>query len=233
MKQEIKIGNPEMLKIWTNYTETKKTNKQRAEMQAVKTAKPFLNLCLRNFKVRREYWEEFYSFLLIDFFRALDTYKPETNVKIFGWVWRLCSQSAWRFIRDKQKSIEKENNTFSLEDYQEEIDDVTPESIYIQNEKTEKIYNDVQKYLYSVLRNPIEIEVFLRMNGLCGYKLCKEPETIANEMNLSVKTVEQIITRNNNDSASFRKWMKENKYTTIDFEILNQYKKYANSKRKK
>lgn len=110
-----KIDNDKMMRICRNYTNTKQINKQRAEMNAVKEAKQFLNLCLKNFNVRAEYWEEFYSFLLIDFFRALDTYDKNTNVKLFGWVWRLCSQSAWRFIRDKQKEIEKQRNLTSIE----------------------------------------------------------------------------------------------------------------------
>lgn len=100
------IDNNTMMKIWRDYTQMKETNKQRAEMIAVRESKHFFDLCMRKFKVRAEYWDEFYSYLLLDYFRALDTYNGK--VKIFGWVWKLCAQSAWRFIRDKQKLIEKE-----------------------------------------------------------------------------------------------------------------------------
>lgn len=112
----MKVDNELMIKIWRKYIQMKETNKQRAEMYAVKEGKQFINLCLRKFKVRPEYWDEFYSYLLLDYFRALDSYTESKQVKIFGWVWRLCSQCAWRFIRDKQKLIEKEKMFVELID---------------------------------------------------------------------------------------------------------------------
>lgn len=231
---EIKIGNPEMYEIWKNYTQTKKTNKQRAEMEAVKAAKPFLNLCLRNFKVRKEYWPDFYSYLLLDFFRALDSYKDDIGVKPFGWVWRLCSQCAWRYIRDKQREIEKTSGTFSMNDYDEEIDDVTPEAIMIEGEHTEQMHNYVREYLKCIYRNPLEIELYMRMNGLCGYQRTTNIDDLSEQMNLSNKTIEQMITRNNNDNSKFRKWLKENrKDTGLDFDTMYDYRSYAISKRKK
>lgn len=230
---EIKIGNPEMYEIWNNYTQTKKTNKQRAEMEAVKAAKPFLQLCLRNFKVRKEYWDDFYSYLLLDFFRALDTYKDDIGVKPFGWVWRLCSQCAWRYIRDKQKSLEKENNTFLINEYEEDIDEVTPEDLFIYGEYTETMQNYAKEYLKCIYRNPIEVELYMRMNGLCGYKVCTDIDSLADEMRLSRKTIEQLITRNNNDNSKFRKWVKENRKDGITFDDMYEYRQYAISKRKK
>ena len=222
-----------MQKIWENYTETLTRNKQRAEMEAIKAAKPFLNLCLRQFHVRREYWEEFYSFLLMDFLRALDSYKPETGVKIFGWVWRLCSQSAWRYIRDKQKSLDKEKNVYALEDYQEETNELTPEAIYLQNEEFASIEGDVRRYLSAIYRNPIEIELYMRMNGLCGYMPTTNAKELAEQMNLSERTVEQLQTRNSNDGAAFRKWLRDNQIEKLNFDILADYRRYALTKRKK
>lgn len=233
-KFEIKIGNPEMLSIWKNYTTTKQKNKQRAEMIAVKEAKPFLNLCLRQFHVRREYWDDFYSFLLMDFFRALDTYDPSTNVKPFGWVWRLCSQSAWRYIRDKQKSLEKENNTFTINDYEEEVEESNPEEMYMKSEYEDQMCKYVKEYLSCIYRNPIEIELYMRMNGLCGYPQTTKVDKLAEDMQLSKKTIEQLITRNNNDNSKFKKWLRDNNKTeNLDFETMHEYKRYAISKRKK
>lgn len=229
--QYTKIDNETMMKIYTQYKKEIQSNKQRAEMNALKSATPFINLCMYNFHVRKQYLGEFYSLLLADFFRSLDTYDPTKGVKIFGWCWRLCSQTAWRFIRDKQKEIEKNGVFIDISEcFGVENGEMNGEETLIQKQTNDEFSDYLNDVLVNVICTPLEIELYSRQRGVNGYKQETNLDKIAEEMNLTRRTVEQMQTRNANNMAKFRKYLRDNKFADYDAKVCKQYKESKKSK---
>lgn len=111
-----------------------------------------------------------------------------------------------------------------------------PETSMINHEDEESISNDLSTVLVGVLRGPIEREVYMRKYGIMGYTP-QNIETMASELNLTSKTVEQIITRNNNSIGVFKRFLRDNGYNTKESmtnleEILEQYRKFIKKPQK-
>ena len=199
---------------------------------------PYLDMCKKSFKVRPEYWDEYHCNLLVNIWRAFVEFNPERGARFSTWVYRLASQSAWGFIRNKCKDMDisikqdelNESGCASLELGED------PETSIINHEDEESISNDLSAVLMGVLRGPIEREVYMRKYGIMGY-VPQDIETMASELNLTTKTVEQIITRNNNSIGVFKRFLRDNDYNTKESmsnleEILEQYRKFIKKPQK-
>ena len=129
-------------------------------------------------------------------------------------------------ISIKQDDIVECNNNI--------LDNETPEDIFISDEDDNTTKNNLEMIMMGALRGPIEQEVYKRKNGIMGF-VPQDNDTIAGELNLTIKTVEQIITRNNNSINGFKRFLRENEYDRVEYiknltEIITQYKKTIGKK---
>lgn len=171
---------------------------------------PYMDMCKRSFKVRAEYWDEYECRLEIGIWRAFEEFHPERGARFSTWVYRLAKQSAWGFIKSKCKENDETMKLDELNINGNYIADCpNPEDVYTTHEHEENINNKLSAVIAGVLRGPIEREVWIRKNGVLGYTP-QSIDTIAKELNLTTKTVEQIITRNNNCMSIFKKFLREN-----------------------
>ena len=197
---------------------------------------PYLDMCKKSFKVRPEYWDEYHCVLLVNIWRAFTEFKPERGARFSTWVYRLASQSAWGFIRNKCKDMDisikqdelNESGCASLELGED------PETSIINHEEEESISNDLSAVLMGVLRGPIERDVYKRKYGIMGF-VPQDNDTIASELNLTTKTVEQVITRNNNSISGFKRFLRENKLNNTESikNLANIITSYKNTLGKK
>lgn len=183
---------------------------------------PYLDMCKKSFKVRPEYWSEYHCNLLVNIWRAFTEFKPERGARFSTWVYRLASQSAWGFIRDKCKDIDRSINQTEIPQagIKEEINSV--EDDYINDEDLHSKEKELHFILNEVLRGPIERDVFIRKYGLFG----KGPLTtqeISTELSLTPRTVEQVITRNNNSISVFKRWLREQGCKKFDYSIVKKF----------
>ena len=114
------------------------------------------------------------------------------------------------------------------------LDNETPEDIFISDEDDNTTKNNLEMIMMGALRGPIEQEVYKRKNGIMGF-VPQDNNTIAGELNLTIKTVEQIVTRNNNSINGFKRFLRENEYDRVEYiknltEIITQYKKTIGKK---
>lgn len=98
-----------------------------------------------------------------------------------------------------------------------------PETSIINHEDEERIINDLSAVLMGVLRGPIEREVYMRKYGIMGY-VPQNIETMASELNLTPRTVEQVITRNNNSISIFKRWLREQGCKKFDPSVIKKFK---------
>lgn len=190
------------------------------------TITPYIEMCKKSFKVQPQYWDEYESYLITNIWRAFNEFKPNRGAKFSTWVYRLAVQSAWGFIKNKcaendrqmkQDTIEP-TDTFNIEsDYED------PENSYIIAEHQRNVEKNLYELLQTVLKGPIEYDVYIRKNGILG-SVVMSVEEIAEDLNLTVHTVEQMITRNNNSMNNFKRFLKENNYKTYNSSILKKYK---------
>ena len=183
---------------------------------------PYLDMCKKSFKVRPEYWDEYHCNLTVNIWRAFVEFKPERGARFSTWVYRLASQSAWGFIKNKCKDIDRTINQTEIPQtgLPEEINSV--EDDYIDDEDLHSKEKELQFILNEVLRGPIERDVFIRKYGLFG----KEPLTsqeISIELSLTPRTVEQVITRNNNSISIFKRWLREQGCKKFDYSIVKKF----------
>ena len=183
---------------------------------------PYLDMCKKSFKVRPEYWDEYHCVLQVNIWRAFKEFNPERGARFSTWVYRLASQSAWGFIKAKCKDIDRNINQTEIPQtgLPEEINSV--EDDYIYDEDLHSREKELQFILNEVLRGPIERDVFIRKYGLFG----KEPLTsqeISAELSLTPRTVEQVITRNNNSISIFKRWLREQGCKKFDYSIVKKF----------
>ena len=196
---------------------------------------PYLNMCKKSFKVRPEYWDEYHYNLLVNIWRAFVEFKPERGARFSTWVYRLASQSAWGFIRNKCKDMDISIKQDDIVECNNNIlDNETPEDIFISDEDDNTTKNNLEMIMMGVLRGPIERDVYKRKYGIMGF-VPQDNDTIASELNLTTKTVEQVITRNNNSISEFKRFLRENKLSNTESiknltEIITQYKKTIGKK---
>ena len=184
---------------------------------------PYLDMCKKSFKVRPEYWDEYHYNLLVNIWRAFVEFKPERGARFSTWVYRLASQSAWGFIRDKCKDIDHSINQIEIPPagLSEEINSV--EEDYIDDENIRSTEKELHFILNAVLRGPIEKDVFIRKYGLFG-KEPLTPQEISVELSLTPRTVEQVITRNNNSISNFKRWLREQGCKKFDSSVIKKFK---------
>ena len=184
---------------------------------------PYLDMCKKSFKVRPEYWDEYHCVLLVNIWRAFTEFKPERGARFSTWVYRLASQSAWGFIKDKCKDIDRTVNQIGvpLTGLSDEINSV--EDDYINDENIHCKEKELHFILNEVLRGPIEKDVFIRKYGLFG-KEPLTPQEISAELSLTPRTVEQVITRNNNSVSVFKRWLREQGCKKFDSSIIKKFK---------
>ena len=184
---------------------------------------PYLDMCKKSFKVRPEYWDEYHYNLLVNIWRAFTEFKPERGARFSTWVYRLASQSAWGFIRDKCKDIDR--NVNQIEIPQTGLSDEIPsvEEDYIDDESLRGTEKELHFILSEVLRGPIEKDVFIRKYGLFG-KEPLTPQEISVELSLTPRTVEQVITRNNNSISVFKRWLREQGCKKFDSSVIKKFK---------
>ena len=185
-------------------------------------ASPYLDMCKKSFKVRPEYWDEYHCSLLVNIWRAFVEFKPERGARFSTWVYRLASQSAWGFIKNKCKDIDRNINQTEIPQtgLPEEINSV--EDDYIDDENLLSKEKELQFILNEVLRGPIERDVFIRKYGLFG-KGPLTPLEISTELSLTPRTVEQVITRNNNSISGFKRWLREQGCKKFDYSIVKKF----------
>ena len=183
---------------------------------------PYLDMCKKSFKVRPEYWEEYHCSLLVNIWRAFEEFKPERGARFSTWVYRLASQSAWGFIKNKCKDIDRNINQTEIPQtgLSEEINSV--EDDYIDDENLLSKEKELQFILNEVLRGPIEKEVYIRKYGLFGKESLTLQE-ISTELSLTPRTVEQVITRNNNSISIFKRWLREQGCKKFDYSIVKKF----------
>ena len=184
---------------------------------------PYLDMCKKSFNVRVEFWDEYESSLLQNIWRAFTEFKPERGARFSTWVYRLASQSAWGFIRNKCKDIDRNVNQIEIPQtgLSEEIPSV--EDDYIDGENLHSKEKELQFILNEVLRGPIEKDVFIRKYGLFG-KEPLTPQEISVELSLTPRTVEQVITRNNNSISVFKRWLREQGCKKFDSSVIKKFK---------
>lgn len=199
------------------------------------TIRPYIDMCKKSFKVRVEFWDEYESSLLQNIWRAFNEFHPGRGSKFSTWVYRLAKQSAWGFIKSKCKDTDITMKHDDITGCGNSIlDNETPEDIFISDEDDNATKNNLEMIMMGVLRGPIEQEVYKRKNGIMEFVL-QDNNTIAGELNLTIKTVEQIITRNNNSLNGFKRFLRENEYDRVEYiknltEIIEQYKKTIGKK---
>lgn len=188
---------------------------------------PYIEMCKKSFKVQPQYWDEYESSLIVNIWRAFNEFNPTKGAKFSTWVYRLAVQSAWGFIKNKCNEIDKGMNQDSIDDndafLQIESNYNNPEDSYITTEHERQVENSLHELLTSVLRGPIEYDVYIRKNGIMGCEKMSTEE-IAADLNLTSRTVEQLITRNNNSMSNFKRFLKQNNYKTYNSSILKKYK---------
>ena len=196
---------------------------------------PYLDMCKKSFNVRSEYWDEYHCVLLVNIWRAFTEFKPERGARFSTWVYRLASQSAWGFIRNKCKdmdiSIKQDDITGCGNSI---LDNETPEDIFISDEDDNTTKNNLEMIMMGALRGPIERDVYKRKYGIMGF-VPQDNDTIASELNLTTKTVEQVITRNNNSISGFKRFLRENKLNNTESikNLANIITSYKNTLGKK
>jgi len=180
------------------------------------TIRPYIDMCKKSFKVRVEFWDEYESSLLQNIWRAFNEFKPGRGSKFSTWVYRLAKQSAWGFIKNKCKDTDITMKQDDITGCGNSIpDNETPEEIFISDENDAATKNNLETIIMCVLRGPIEREVYMRKYGIMGY-VPQNIETMASELNLTTKTVEQIITRNNNSIGIFKRFLRENNLNNLE-----------------
>ena len=195
---------------------------------------PYVDMCKKSFNVRSEYWEEYTPLLLQYIWNSFITYDPDRGSKFSTWVYRLAKQSAWWFIKNKCNDMDMAMNQYDVNECNITTDTETPEELYIDNEHHTNITTNLEKIMVGILRGPIEQEVYKRKNGIMGFRP-QNTDTIAEELNLTIKTVEQIVTRNNNSINGFKRFIRENEYDRVECiqnltEIILKYKKAIGKK---
>lgn len=195
---------------------------------------PYVDMCKKSFNVRSEYWEEYTPVLLQNIWRAFNEFHPDRGSKFSTWVYRLAKQSAWWFIKNKCNDMNMAMNQDDINECTHTTDVETPEELYITNEYNTNITAKLEMIMVGVLRGPIEQEVYKRKYGIMGF-VPQDNDTIASELNLTTKTVEQVITRNNNSISGFKRFLRENKLNNTESiknlaEIITQYKKTIGKK---
>lgn len=185
--------------------------------------KPYLDMCKKSFNVLPKYWDEYHCNLVENIWRAFVEYKPDRGARFSTWVYRLASQSAWGFIKEKCKDIDRDINTTEIPQtgLSTEINSVEDE--YISQESAFYKEKELQYILDEVLRGPIERDVFIRKYGLFG-KEPKNVQEISEELSLTPRTVEQIITRNNNTLSVFKRWLKEQNCKKFNPLMIKKFK---------
>lgn len=233
-----RITEKEMQQLYTYYKQNICTNKQRTENYIIKELNEFIKVLLVKSHVYIKYWSDFKNIMIVEIFRAFDTYQPEKNVKLYGWCWKICSQCAWRYIKQKQKEFKNEGEMFNYNfndyDIDEEaeninttvysIDENTPESEYIKNEEEENSKNILKYMVDAIICTPLEKECYCYRNGLFGFPLLSNEQT-ADAMNLNLKTVKNIVARNNKQINEFKKYLLVNRISTPSIRTINEYKK--------
>ena len=184
---------------------------------------PYLDMCKKSFKVRPEYWGEYHGSLLVNIWRAFEEFNPSRGARFSTWVYRLASQSAWGFIKNKCKDIDRNINQteIPLTGLSGEINSV--EDDYIYDEDLHSKEKELHFILNEVLRGPIEKDVFIRKYGLFG-KGPLTPREISAELSLTPRTVEQVITRNNNSISVFKRWLREQGCKKFDSSVIKKFK---------
>lgn len=195
----------------------------------IKEITPYLDMCKKSFKVLPMYWDEYHCDLVENIWRAFKEFKPDRGARFSTWVYRLASQSAWSFIKNKCKDIDRDINSVGLSTVGITSENSSSvETNYIQNEEMDIQEKQLHLILNEALRGPIEKEVFIKKMGLFG-SLPMKIEEIAEDLSLTTRTVEQIITRNNNSMSLFKRWLKEQGGKTFDPELIKSYKKEKNT----
>lgn len=225
---------------WDELYEFYQQNKDNQNWFSIvlKEIKPYIDMCKKSFNVHPQYWEEYESSLLVNIWRAFNEYELNRGSRFSSWVYLLAKQSAWGFIRNKCKDMDvsiKQDELSELGCASLELGE-DPETSMINHEDEGSINNDLSAVLMGVLRGPIEREVYMRKYGIMGY-VPQNIETMAFELNLTTKTVEQIITRNNNSIGVFKRFLRDNGYNTKESlsnleEILKQYRKFIKKPQK-
>ena len=203
----------------------------KGEYHVYKSCRRFIQLSKCSFHLRKEYWEEYDSVLWMALFDAFRTWDGSTT--LFSWCWRLQMQATWRTIQSLTNKAKKMEGTVMLDIDADEYDDFNffselkdddaPDSIYEKNENEEYYRLGMDDILKSVLKGPIEVEVYARMNGLFGFERQRKPE-IARDMCLTEPTVDAICSRNCNRMSLFRKFLREEELTEYDTWITDYYK---------
>lgn len=192
------------------------------------TIQPYIDMCKKSFNVRVEYWEEYTPVLLQYLWNSFIVYSPDRGAKFSTWVYRLAKQSAWWFIKNKCTDMDRTMKQDDVTSMSFTSDTETPEELYIANEYNADITSKLETIMAEILRGPIEQEVYMRKYGIMGFRP-QSTDTIATELNLTKKTIEQIITRNNNSINGFKRFLRENEYDSITCmqnltKIISQYK---------
>lgn len=227
---------PVMSADWENLYEYYKANKSNENCFDVIFSKieSYINMCKKTFKVNPIYWKEYDPILRENIWRAFLSYRQGRNTKFSTWVYRLSYQSAWGFIKDKCKEIDKDYHTITCDqifDLKDNNINANPNELLVNQESEEEINRQLDMSLRLLLKGPIEYDVCVRKYGLFGFRPMNI-DAISEELNLTKKTVEQIITRNNNSIGLFKRYFKSLKDSTSKdkIEIIKQYKNTINNK---
>lgn len=225
---------------YEKYVSLRDTNRRKAELYIYKssTTRKVINMAMHNFKLRQEYHSEARYWVMNDYFRALETYRPDSGASLFTWVYRLLIQSVYNFIKKETKELNRQNQTFSSETTPElaniAYDGMDPLERAVYEEDGERFASNLDYVLTNAGFGPIEKEVYYRMNG-CGEYIRQSCSQIADSMRLTVLSVEQVIKRNQNLLYNFRKYIKENGYTldNVTFDDIARFRNYEPDGRKR
>lgn len=236
------VTKEDINEIYDYYIINKQINKQKTENEVIRRMSDFIDLIISKSTIYPIFLPEFRSELIINIFRAFDCYDKSKNVQLFGWVYRIASQTAYNFIKDKcnpKRQIEYNSVYFSPNESEDpyryrldfEDSELTPDKKYEADEAKNNASAALEYLLSKILKGVLEVEVYKRYNGICGYEIySNKPADIATDMNLSEKTVRNIIDRNNEKMNKFRKWLKAEEYDSYEPWIIDEYVKFKNNK---
>lgn len=210
---------------------------ERGDYHVVKSCRKFIQLSKCSFHLRKEYWKEYDSTLWCALFDAFRTWDGSTT--LFSWCWRLQMQCTWRIIQSITSKARKLEGTVTLDIDASEEDDYcfptelfdadTPETIYDRKSDDRFYVEKLRLILSRVLKGPVEVEVYARMNGLFDFEKQKKAE-VAEDMRLSLSTVDAIASQNSNRMSVFRKFIREEELDCYDDWIMDYWQTQKNRK---
>lgn len=173
--------------------------------------KGWISCQLHSSKLYYGLYDDAYAYITASIPNAFRSYNPESNATIYTWCTRLITQSIWRYIRDRVKQDRLEG--YTTDDYSEydKIDSRdSVEDEYIRSEEKNNATDTLEYILRTVLRNDIYFDVYSLKKGLWGCEKVSDAQSIADELNVTLKTVEQAVTDNKIRMAILKRWMADN-----------------------